>query len=404
MAILVYILELPCELGVPSDHTTEVGDGVVTSCLLRFRTVEIRTQLPLAASDLAFGDFQQDGVLGRREKRRRAKRRKEMTEAPYRVARTVAAVYVPVEEISDDNETLGRGIATALEALNLFLISIGVLYDDRLRPLAIDDLPPMIPVMPAFLNEERLEHGPSIVIPLRDPVQTVRTYDDEELDQVHRMLGVVASEDGLSDFYEMIQRAGSARRAGRHREAVVDYGTAGELFITTLLRLVGERRQVDANKLGNLLNGPFKDRAVHLCRLLEAPDDPDEPDCPLFLWWLHCYRQRNGIVHKGARSVGMLSEAARIGMVSMVVDVREAIRADEQIADLASLIRWGTAWTKRARGTIRTLIRCRRGVDQASSRPLVSSPGSTPSPLASFWIVVSRGSRPPRSIRPILVR
>jgi hypothetical protein len=347
LAILVYILELPWELGVPDDHSVEVevpsgvGDGAVTSCLLRFRTVEIRAQLPLAASDLAFGDFQQDGELGRREKRRRAKRRAEMTQTPYRVARTVAAVYVPVEKISDDKETLGRGIATALEALNLSLISIGVLYDDRLRPLAIDDLPPMVPVMPAFLNEDRLEHGASIVIPLRDPVQTVRTYDDEELGQVHRMLGVVASEDGLADFYEMIQRAGSARRAGRHREAVVDYGTAGELFITTLLRIVGERRQVDAKRLGNLLNGPFKDRAVHLCRLLEAPDDPDEPDCPLFLWWLHCYRQRNGIVHKGARSIGMLSEAARIGMVSMVVDVREAIRADEQVADLASLIRWG---------------------------------------------------------------
>ena len=67
-----------------------------------------------------------------------------------------------------------------------------------------------------------------------------------------------------------------------------------------------------------------------------------EPDCPLFSWWLHCYRQRNGIVYKGApgRS-GCSREAARIGMVSMVVDVREAIWADEQIADFALLIRWG---------------------------------------------------------------
>jgi len=122
---------------------------------------------------------------------------------------------------------------------------------------------------------------------------------------------------------------------------VVDYGTAGELFITALLKDVGEVRGVDPQKLENLLTGPFKDRAVHLCRQLGVPDDPDDAECPLFLWWLHCYRQRNGIVHRGAGSIGMLSEAARIGMVTMVVEIREAMRADEQLADIASLIRWG---------------------------------------------------------------
>jgi hypothetical protein len=53
------------------------------------------------------------------------------------------------------------------------------------------------------------------------------------------------------------------------------------------------------------------------------------------------------------------------------------------------------------------LARARRdrlpSVQLRSSRPSVSSPGSTPRPFASFWIVVSRGSRPPRSIRPMLV-
>jgi hypothetical protein len=349
VALLVYILELPWELGIPDEHTVEVevapadGHGPATSCLLLFRTVKIRTQLPLAASDLAFGSMQRDGELGRREKRRRAKRRKELTESPYLVARTVAAVYVPSDgdPLTADEETLLPGIWTAVEALNTCLISIGVLYDDRLRPLSVDDLPPLVPVMPAFLNGDRLEHGPSVVIPLRNPVQTIRTYNEEELEQVDRMIGVLVSDDSLADFYEMIQRAGSARRAGRHREAVVDYGTAGELFITALLRDVGERRGVDPQKLANLLDGPFKDRAVHLCRQLAVNDDPRDSECPLFLWWLHCYGQRNGIVHRGARSIGMLSEAARIGMVSMVVDVREAIRADEQLADIASLIRWG---------------------------------------------------------------
>lgn len=345
----MYILELPWELGVPDDHRFEVevpagdGDGAATNCLLLFRTVSVRTQLPLAASDLAFGSMQQDGQLGGREKRRRARRRKELTESPFLVRRTVVAVYVPsdADPLMPDQETLAPGIWTAVEALNTCLISIGVLYDDRLRPLSIDDLPPLIPIMPAFVNEDRREHGPSMVIPLRDPVQTVRTYDEEELDRVNRMVGVIVSDDGLADFYEMIQRAGSSRRAGRHREAVVDYGTAGELFVTVMLRMVGERREIDAEKLENLLDGSFKDRVIHLCRQLGAPDDPEDSESPMFLWWLHCYKQRNGIVHEGARSLGMFSEAARIGMVMMVVNIREAIRADEQIADIASLIRWG---------------------------------------------------------------
>jgi hypothetical protein len=34
----------------------------------------------------------------------------------------------------------------------------------------------------------------------------------------------------------------------------------------------------------------------------------------------------------------MLSEAARLGMVQTVVDIREAIRADSEIADLATMI------------------------------------------------------------------
>jgi hypothetical protein len=111
--------------------------------------------------------------------------------------------------------------------------------------------------------------------------------------------------------------------------------------MTSLLSMVGERRGSDATKLENLMDGPFKDRVIHLCRQLGVLEDPEDPKSPMFLWWLHCYKQRNGIVHEGARSLGMFSEAARIGMVTMVVNIREAIRADEQIADIASLIRWG---------------------------------------------------------------
>jgi hypothetical protein len=117
---------------------------------------------------------------------------------------------------------------------------------------------------------------------------------------------MVSSGSGLSSFYELVQRAGSSRRAHRHREAVIDYATAGELFITEMLFAIGERRSMDEGRLANLRNGAFKDRALHLCRQLDLPDDPKDPHSPLFFWWAHCYLQRNRLVHEGADSIAML--------------------------------------------------------------------------------------------------
>lgn len=44
--MVVFILELPWDLGVSDDYMVEVVPG--GEVLLRFRTVEVRTQLPLA--------------------------------------------------------------------------------------------------------------------------------------------------------------------------------------------------------------------------------------------------------------------------------------------------------------------------------------------------------------------
>jgi hypothetical protein len=220
------------------------------------------------------------------------------------------------------------------------LISLGVLYDDRVRPISIGDLAAAIPVIPVTLANGDRKHGESELFHLRGYPEEVRSYDAAQMDQVERMLRIVASEEGLSSFYELVQRAGSARRASRDREAVIDYATAGELFLTTVLRVAGERR-LDPPKLKNLLDGPFYDRAVHLCRLLGVASEPKDSESPLFYWWLHCYSQLNEIVHRGADSMAALSEVARIGLVQMVVDIREAIRRDPGLADLAPMIQWG---------------------------------------------------------------
>jgi hypothetical protein len=342
-----FIIELPWDLGVPDDHEVSPpalpGSREEDRCWLRFRTVEVPTQLPLAASDLAFGDLSGDEASTASERQKRAAAVKSFMEQPFLVRRTVVIAYAQCERELQPakNDEMAEALRRALKALNDFLVSLGVLFNDRVRPISIEELPPLLPVMSAHRSGNLFRHGPSQLIPLRAPRTETQTRTTEEMQRVDRMLAIVSSDEGLASFYEIIQRAGSARRAGRHREAVNDYATAGEIFITTMLSVVGERREMEPSKLANILAGPFRDRALHLCRVLDLPEDPEDGDSPLFFWWMHCYQQRNGIVHRGADSMAPFSEAARLGLVQLVVDIREAIRRDDDLADLGAMILWG---------------------------------------------------------------
>lgn len=155
------------------------------------------------------------------------------------------------------------------------------------------------------------------------------------------MLATVTARSGLAAFYELVQRAGSSMDSHRYREAVIDYATAGEILITAMYREIAPRRCVPENKIANVVGGPFADRARHLSRLLGRAIEPTDPESIVFFWWLHCYQQRNPIVHGGHDSIPPLAEMARIGLVSMVVDIREALRDDADLNDLATNIQWG---------------------------------------------------------------
>lgn len=295
---LAFVLELPWDLRVPDDYLTPVWqtfgqqDARRTSadlpsdvgapptpdheltCWIRVRTVKVTSQRPLAAADLAYGRLDADETNAWRRSRRALVARLIMAR-PFRTKRTVAVVYTPVADQDElSREVLSTRLVFALTNLNACLISLGVMLDNRLRPMTMGDLPPAIPVLPAVVEAGRVRHHPSTLLALRDELNRVRTYDSGELDQAQRMLAVVTSGTALAGFYELVQRAGSARCAYRAREAVIDYATAGELFITAMVEAVGERRGVDAAKLHNILRGSFRDRVVHLCRLLETRPTP----------------------------------------------------------------------------------------------------------------------------------
>lgn len=361
MRTLTFVLELPWDLGVPDRHTVPVfapdngGPSVAAydapaglratvrgdrrcSGWLSHRTTRVTVQRPLAASDSAFGDCDADASRSRARRALRALVARAIMARPFRTRRTVIAATVIVEEGEHHAPTVG--FARALAGVNDWIVGLGVTHDDRIRPIGLCDIPPVVPMMAGVLQDRQVRHERSTSFVVADAPTDVRTYDAVELAAAEAMLAELTSGTDLAVFYELVQRAGSARRTSGDREAVIDYATAGEVFITAVLRWVGQIKGMTDIKLENLIAGSFKDRVLHFSRALGFPDDPADGDSPVRPWWLHCYLQRNRIVHEGANSAPHLSELARIGLVSMVVDSREALRADPDLQHLARSIRW----------------------------------------------------------------
>lgn len=363
MLVLGFVLELPWDTGVPSGFVVPswdedgagerpthamcdaIGVGAAPSSRhtltgwAEFKTVTVPVQLPLAASDLAFGHTRPD-ITGRKARHRlRRSVQKHIAERSEQ-RRTVAFVNVVVETIGNDLKD-GQAFFRALELLNAWLVSLGVSSDMRLRPLTVGDLPELVPYMPTDWHDDgTYERGRSAPMTLRTELASIRTYTEPELAPALDMFAAVAARTGLAPFYELVQRAGSSMSSHRYREAVIDYTTAGEIFVTEMYREIAPRHAVAEDKVANVLSGPFADRAHHLSRLLGYAVEPTDPKSIVFLWWLHCYQQRNPIVHAGRDSIPPLAEMARIGLVTMVVDVREALRADTDLSDLATNIQW----------------------------------------------------------------
>jgi hypothetical protein len=361
---LGFILELPWDTGLPSGFVvpswSEEAAGACPARAVRdaigiqappsplhrlvgwaeFRTVTVPVQLPLAASDLAFGHTRVD-ITSKRARRRLQRNVRKHIAKRAEQRRTVAFVNVVVETAGDDAED-AHAFFRALELLNAWLVSVGVSHDMRLRPVTIGDLPEFIPSMPTgWFDDGTYERGLSMPMGLRTDLANVRTYSDAELARALDMFAVITARSGLAAFYELVQRAGASVSSHRYREAVIDYTTAGEIFITEMYRQTALRRAVPESKVANVLDGPFADRPRHLSRLLGHAADPSDPDSLVFFWWLHCYQQRNSIVHGGRDSIPPLVETARISLVKMVVDVRESLRATSDLQDLAANIQWG---------------------------------------------------------------
>jgi hypothetical protein len=219
---LGFVLELPWDIGVPSGFVLSswsedaVGErppqticdaiGVQAPPSSRhlltgwaeFKTVTVPVQLPLAASDLAFGQVRAD--ITNRTARRQLGRKVQKHVKRSTGARTVTFVNVVVKSVGSELED-GQAFFEALRLLNAWLVSLGVSFDMRLRPLTIGDLPEFIPYMPTDWHEDGTHvRGPSAPMRLRTELATVRTYTETELSRAFDMFAVVTARTGLAQF------------------------------------------------------------------------------------------------------------------------------------------------------------------------------------------------------------
>jgi hypothetical protein len=154
------------------------------------------------------------------------------------------------------------------------------------------------------------------------------------------MFAVVTTRTGLAAFYELVQRAGSSMSSHRYREAVIDYATAGEIFITEMYREIAPRRAVPRGQARQHPGRPVsRSRAppVASARPRRRAHRPALHRLPLVAPLLSA---ANPIVQGGRDSIPPRAETARIGLVKMVVDVRESLRATTGLEDLAANIQW----------------------------------------------------------------
>jgi hypothetical protein len=374
---LVFIVELPVDLGIPGETRLPVwrrdawpdwdvadwcaiaevdppgrADDARLEHLIVLRSVTVGGERPLRAADLAFGELDEEALPRAARRARRRNLRRLMTK-PVPSRRTVAAIW---RFVHDEKELLAEGdeqerqvrwsvwMVQAIAVLDAWLIALGIAADDpRLSPLSESDIGVSLPIVVATCSREAgIVPVGSLVVPTRGEASgTARTGDELEL--ARTIFDEVMLRDGVfSVFYELVQQAGSARAAGRDRSAIIDYSTAGEVLITTVVDRVLALRGESAQRRERILEQPFANLVRdHLGRLLGVNSDPNEEEAISRLWWLHCYLRRNAIVHEGAGSNTVESDLARVALVVLASEIRTALLAEPLTSSFGEELLWG---------------------------------------------------------------
>jgi hypothetical protein len=139
----------------------------------------------------------------------------------------------------------------------------------------------------------------------------------------------------IKDAGDFLLTAWSSAQRGSHTQAVAEAGTAMELLIAGVVRLVAPRRGYSNEKIGNVLSGPFASLCKdHFAVLLGYGPDPLVSEDALGRWWRDTYLLRNRVVHRGHKPTEPETVRALESAEALLHDNGERLSAEEQLREL----------------------------------------------------------------------
>lgn len=271
------------------------------------------------------------------------------TSAPVRVVRDVVAVrglQKPVSVVQAvrlaprpttyDEDWRWAQLTAALDHLNDFLTAVmSVRRDPEVTPVGLRDVPPLVLGFGWNLNSDdsrsRVEWQAYLAndrLPLDHPPMTWEEAD---------LASWISATKGhpLKDAGDFLLGAWSSAQRGRYTHAVAEAGTAVELLAAGSVRLVAPLRGYSADKLTNVLGGPFASLVKdHFAVLVGYGRDPATAPDALGVWWRDAYILRNQVVHRGFQPREPDTVKALEAAEGLVHDLGARFSNDQQLRQL----------------------------------------------------------------------
>ncbi len=141
-----------------------------------------------------------------------------------------------------------------------------------------------------------------------------------------------AKDHPLKQAGDFLLVAWSSAQRGRFTHAVTEAGTAVELLVSASLRVAAPTRGYPAQKLANILEGPFASRVRdHFAPMFGYDSAPETSTDALGRWWQDTYLLRNRIVHTGHRPTEAEAVAALEAAENLHHDLGERFSNDPQL-------------------------------------------------------------------------
>jgi hypothetical protein len=318
-----------------------------------FRRRSATTRPPLLLADEAFGEWVEP-LIGKRDARERARRKRSIEKAGFPEIVTVVAAtrFVPSGEwpsdSSDRSALLGRELDASLAVLNQFLVSLSLARNDAsISPIARGDLPGLCPVILESAPMTRGgRHGTSYAYQIHERAPDI-PRGAAQLDERTQLAFEIAraayhNAEPFFLFYELMQQAIGYFDEGRHAAAAIATGSAVEALFGATIRTSSEAMGEDPGARHRILESPLRNQVEHhLGRYASCVVDLNDANNAFGEWWQGGYQLRNRVVHDGHRPTRRESRAALDGAGGVASALRSGLLTNPATEQVGQMLNWG---------------------------------------------------------------